>query len=87
MVAGNREGFRDRRAESARTVLFQGHHATGFAGRGQQSIHIERLHCGHVIDFVDLYISTWHWPVFNIADVAVSLGAFLIIWKWMIVKK
>jgi signal peptidase II len=47
----------------------------------------DRVRYEHVIDFVDLYVRTWHWPVFNVADMAVSLGAFLIIWRWMIVKK
>jgi signal peptidase II len=47
----------------------------------------DRIRYEHVIDFVDLYVSNWHWPVFNVADVAVSLGAFLIIWKWMVIKK
>lgn len=32
---------------------------------------------GHVIDFVDLHV----WPVFNVADSAVVVGALLIAWR------
>ncbi len=40
---------------------------------------LDRLLHGYVIDFVDLYYQTWHWPVFNIADSAITLGAALLI--------
>ena len=41
---------------------------------------IDRTLYGHVIDFIDVYYKTHHWPAFNIADSAISLGAaFLII--------
>lgn len=47
----------------------------------------DRLRYAHVIDFIDLYVGAWHWPVFNVADLAVSLGAFLLVWRWMHLKK
>ena len=40
---------------------------------------IDRSLYGHVIDFIDVYYSSWHWPAFNIADSAISLGAGLLI--------
>jgi signal peptidase II len=40
---------------------------------------VDRLLYGHVIDFIDLYYKTWHWPTFNIADSAITLGAALLI--------
>jgi signal peptidase II len=40
---------------------------------------IDRLLYGHVIDFIDLYYKAWHWPTFNIADSAISIGAALLI--------
>ena len=43
----------------------------------------DRFSYNHVIDFIDLYISNWHWPVFNVADAAISVGAFLLILKWV----
>jgi signal peptidase II len=45
----------------------------------------DRLSYGHVIDFIDLYVRTLHWPVFNVADSAICIGAFMLvcdaIWK------
>jgi signal peptidase II len=40
---------------------------------------IDRLAYGHVIDFIDFYVGNWHWPAFNIADSAISVGAALLI--------
>jgi signal peptidase II len=40
---------------------------------------IDRLAYGYVIDFLDVYYQTWHWPAFNIADMAISLGVFLML--------
>lgn len=36
---------------------------------------IDRLRFGEVVDFLDFYIGTTHWPAFNIADSAISVGA------------
>ncbi|CAN8140451.1 signal peptidase II [Thiomicrorhabdus sp. 6S2-11] len=40
---------------------------------------IDRILEGRVTDFIDFYIGTWHYATFNIADVAISLGAVLLI--------
>jgi len=40
---------------------------------------IDRLVYGYVIDFIDVFYGSWHWPTFNIADSAISVGAFLLI--------
>ncbi len=40
---------------------------------------IDRVVYGHVIDFIDLYYGAWHWPVFNLADSAITLGAGLLV--------
>ena len=40
---------------------------------------VDRLLYGHVIDFLDVYYGTWHWPTFNIADSAITLGAGLLL--------
>lgn len=34
----------------------------------------DRIAYAYVIDFVDVYYGTWHWPVFNVADAAISVG-------------
>ena len=39
----------------------------------------DRLQYGYVIDFIDVYYDKWSWPVFNIADSAITLGAALLI--------
>lgn len=41
---------------------------------------LDRVMYGAVVDFIDLYYSSWHWPAFNIADSAICIGAGLIIW-------
>lgn len=38
---------------------------------------IDRLCYGSVIDFLDFYYKTWHWPAFNVADSAIVVGAGL----------
>jgi len=35
---------------------------------------IDRLRFGHVVDFLDFYLNTWHWPAFNVADSAITVG-------------
>jgi signal peptidase II len=39
---------------------------------------IDRVRFGEVIDFLDVYLGTAHWPAFNIADSAISVGAFIL---------
>jgi signal peptidase II len=40
---------------------------------------IDRLAYGYVIDFLDVYVGDWHWPAFNIADSAITLGIVLML--------
>jgi signal peptidase II len=39
----------------------------------------DRVTLGHVIDFIDVYYKNYHWPVFNLADAAICIGAFLLL--------
>jgi signal peptidase II len=39
----------------------------------------DRLFSGHVVDFLDFYIGSYHWPAFNVADSAIVVGAFLLV--------
>lgn len=39
----------------------------------------DRAAFGHVIDFIDFYYENHHWPVFNLADSAICLGAVLLL--------
>ena len=38
---------------------------------------IDRILGGEVIDFLDFYIRRYHWPAFNVADSAITVGVFL----------
>ena len=38
---------------------------------------IDRIRLGYVVDFLDVYYKSHHWPVFNIADSAITAGAIL----------
>lgn len=40
---------------------------------------IDRARLGHVIDFVDVYWGVHHWPAFNVADSAISIGVALLV--------
>lgn len=40
---------------------------------------IDRLRYGYVVDFLDFHVGAWHWPAFNAADSAITLGAGLLI--------
>ena len=36
---------------------------------------IDRIRFGEVVDFLDVYIGSHHWPAFNVADSAITVGA------------
>jgi len=40
---------------------------------------IDRLRYGQVVDFLDFHAAGWHWPAFNVADSAITLGAVLLV--------
>ncbi len=40
---------------------------------------IDRIRYGHVVDFLDFHALGWHFPAFNVADAAISVGAALLI--------
>ena len=40
---------------------------------------IDRIATGEVIDFIDMGIGSYRWPTYNVADIAVSVGAVLLI--------
>lgn len=41
---------------------------------------LDRVLHGYVVDFLDFYYQDSHWPAFNIADIAIVVGAALLIW-------
>ena len=40
---------------------------------------IDRVVLGYVIDYLDFYYGQWHWPAFNVADIAIFIGAALLV--------
>ena len=44
----------------------------------------DRARLGHVIDFILLHYKSYHWPVFNVADMSICAGAFLLIYDMFV---
>ena len=47
---------------------------------------LDRLRQGAVTDFLDFYIGSYHWPAFNLADVAIVCGVGLLLMESILVK-
>ncbi len=39
---------------------------------------IDRAAYGEVIDFLDVYVGAYHWPAFNVADMAITVGVIVL---------
>ena len=52
--------------------------ALGLLAGGISGNLIDRIRMGRVIDFIEVFYKTYHWPVFNVADAAISVGAALL---------
>ena len=48
---------------------------------------IDRIAYGHVVDFVDVYWRAWHWPAFNVADSAITVGVGLLLLEAFLPKR
>ncbi len=48
---------------------------------------IDRLRFGAVVDFLDFHIAGWHWPAFNVADSAITVGVALLLWQQLMLKE
>ncbi len=42
---------------------------------------IDRVRWGYVVDFIEVGVGRYRWPVFNVADSAVTLGVLLLAWN------
>ncbi len=40
---------------------------------------IDRVTAGYVVDFVDVFVGTWHFWAFNVADAAITVGVVLML--------
>lgn len=47
----------------------------------------DRMRLGYVIDFIDVQFGSWHYPTFNVADMAIVIGAGLLIVDMFLVKR
>jgi signal peptidase II len=47
----------------------------------------DRLGCGSVVDVLDFHAAGWHWPAFNVADSAITVGAAILIVESFLQKK
>lgn len=47
---------------------------------------IDRIRFGEVVDFLDVYIGNLHWPAFNIADSAITIGMTIMIYHVLFKK-
>lgn len=47
----------------------------------------DRLQHGHVIDFIDVHYGNWHWPAFNVADSAITVGVLLLLADTLLVRR
>lgn len=48
---------------------------------------LDRIVYGHVVDFLDFHALGWHWPAFNVADSAITVGAGILIVESFLQKK
>lgn len=42
----------------------------------------DRQRDGRVTDFLDVHLAGWHWPTFNVADVAITVGLVVLLGSW-----
>ena len=47
---------------------------------------IDRIRFGVVTDFLDFYISKYHWPAFNVADSAITIGIGIFVFHLLFKK-
>jgi signal peptidase II len=53
--------------------------ATGMIIGGAIGNALDRLRLGAVVDFLDFYLGSWHWYVFNIADAGICVGVTILL--------
>ncbi|HAV42515.1 TPA: signal peptidase II [bacterium] len=56
---------------------------TGLLLGGAMGNFFDRLRLGGVIDFLDIGLGQYRWPVFNLADVSICLGVGILICRWI----
>ena len=57
--------------------------ALGFILGGALGNLVDRVHPGEVIDFIDMGFGIHRWPVYNVADIGVTLGALMLVFAYL----
>lgn len=47
---------------------------------------IDRFRFGEVVDFLDFYVGTHHWPAFNVADSSITIGMIILLYHLLLNK-
>lgn len=47
----------------------------------------DRLIHGFVIDFISFHVKDWYFAIFNVADMAITIGVMLLILNWIVLKR
>jgi signal peptidase II len=48
---------------------------------------IDRVRFGAVVDFLDFYLGSWHWPAFNLADSAICIGVAAMLLDGLLLRR
>jgi signal peptidase II len=48
---------------------------------------VDRIRLGAVVDFLDFHVGSWHWPAFNVADSAISVGVAVMLVDGLLLRR
>jgi signal peptidase II len=48
---------------------------------------VDRVRFGAVVDFLDFYLGSWHWPAFNVADSAICIGVAAMLLDGLLLRR
>ncbi|HKM69998.1 MAG TPA: signal peptidase II [Stellaceae bacterium] len=48
---------------------------------------VDRIRLGAVVDFLDFHVGSWHWPAFNVADSAISIGVAVMLVDGLLLRR
>ncbi len=48
---------------------------------------VDRVQLGYVVDFIDVYYRSWHYPAFNVADSAITCGVVLLLIDMLLLSR
>ncbi len=48
---------------------------------------IDRIRLGEVVDFLDVFYKQYHWPAFNVADIAITIGSMTLVFAFIFMRR